>query len=384
MDFNISSKLPHVGTTIFSVMSQLASSHQAINLSQGFPDFNADPYLIQLVNQASLHGHNQYAPMPGLLSLREIIANKVQQHYQVRYNPMDEITITAGGSEAIFSAIACTINPGDEVIIFEPAYDLYRPAVELFGGKVKSVQLLAPAFEIDWNFVQQQVSNKTKLIIINNPNNPSTTLLKDDDFQALSKLVDGTNILIISDEVYEHLVYETGAFISVSAYPILKERSFITYSFGKLLHTTGWKIGYCLAPAPLMQEFRKVHQFNVFSVNTPMQYGISQYLKERTETYDSLAPFFKQKRDYLLHALNDIGFKCIAPAGTYFLIADYSSFDSTDDISFATWLTEVHKVATIPLSAFYQNPPSDQQLIRFCYAKEDATLQRAVDNLKKL
>lgn len=379
MQESFPSKLPAVGTTIFSVMSQLAATHQAINLSQGFPDFDIDPKLKALVVHHINHGNNQYAPMPGVLSLRTAIADKMQSQYQSTYDPETEITITAGGSEAIYSAIACSILAGDEVIIFEPAYDLYRPAITLHGGIVKAVALYAPTFQIDWAAVAAMVSPRTRMIIINNPNNPSTKTLSKADLEALSAIVQGTNILIISDEVYEHLVFDDAAFHSVCTFPALKQRSFITYSFGKLLHATGWKIGYCVAPAPLMKEFRKVHQFNVFSVNTPIQHAIAQYL-ESDIAYDSIAPFFQVKRDYLMDALTQVGFKPIRPAGTYFIIADYSAISDMEDMEFCQWLTTTHQVATIPLSAFYQEW-NKQRLVRFCIAKEDSTLEQAVNNL---
>src|SRR5476651_1744540 len=291
------SKLPATGITIFTVMSALANEVGAINLSQGFPDFDTSPELIELVNSAMKAGHNQYAPMPGVMSLREQIAHKTEKLYGAVYNPDTEITITGGGTQAIYTAITAVINPNDEVIIFEPAFDCYAPAIKLVGGIVKSLELQPPNYRIDWDMVKRLINSKTRMIILNSPQNPTATILHKEDIDELCALVKNQDILILSDEVYEHLIYDGETHHSMARYPELQQRSFIIASFGKLFHATGWKVGYCLAPAFLMQEFRKVHQFLVFSVNSPMQYAMAEYLKNK-RVYTDLPAFFQQKRDY--------------------------------------------------------------------------------------
>lgn len=378
---NISTKLPNVGTTIFTVMSQLAQKHNAINLSQGFPDFDCSPELVNLVNEFMKKGFNQYSPMSGVPFLREQIVQKTEKIHRAVYHPDSEITITAGGSEALFSAIASVVHAGDEVIIFEPAYDLYRPTVELFGGIPKAVQLIAPDFSINWKKVEQLISEKTKLILLNNPNNPATSLLSTEDFEELNRLTKGTDILIISDEVYEHIVFDGARHLSICRFKELKERSFLIASFGKLYHSTGWKIGYCLAPEKLTKEFRKVHQFNVFCVNTPIQYALAEFLK-REEEYLQLSEFFQKKRDFLIEGLSQTPFRILKPKGTYFLLADYSDWSEKDDLEFSKWLTEIYKVATIPVSAFYEQAPN-QKLVRFCFAKKEETIEKAIQSLMK-
>ncbi len=280
---NLTSKLPNVGTTIFTVMSQLAQQNTAVNLSQGFPDFDCSPDLVDLVSSCMKKGLNQYSPMMGVKELREEICQKSEELYGSIYHPETEVTVTTGGSEAIFSAIASVVNPGDEVILFEPAYDLYRPTIELFGGIVKAVQLKAPEFKVNWGEVRNLISEKTKLILLNNPNNPATSILEKEDFEELIQMVQHTSILILSDEVYEHIVFDGKKHLSVSQFSELKERSFVVASFGKLFHITGWKIGYCLAPELLMKEFRKVHQFNVFCTNTPIQFALAEFMKRKEE-----------------------------------------------------------------------------------------------------
>ncbi|QQT27698.1 methionine aminotransferase [Sphingobacterium spiritivorum] len=382
MSIHISSKLPNVGTTIFTRMSALAQQYGALNLSQGFPDYAPDPQLLALVEQSMRDGHHQYAMMAGVPPLRERIASKVEQLYRVTVDSAEEITVTAGGTQAIFTAIASTISPGDEVIIFEPAYDCYRPAIELFGGKACAVRLLAPDFEIDWDYVKEQITDKTKMIIINNPNNPTGRVLQTADFTALCHIVRGTGILIISDEVYEHIVYDGGAIHSLLEYEELRNRSFIIASFGKLLHTTGWKVGYCIGPAELTKEFRKVHQFNVFSVNTPMQYAIAKYLED-PQTYLSLPSFFQEKRDFLAEGLKDTGFEVIPSQGTYFLNVCYSRISTLPEEDFAVRLTKDNGIAMIPVSAFYSTPVN-QQLLRICFAKKAETLSKALDLLRNI
>jgi methionine aminotransferase len=298
----IVSKLPQTGTTIFTVMSALAAELGAINLSQGFPDYDCSPELVELVSKAMKNGHNQYAPMPGLMALREQIAIKTEKLYGAVYNPDTEITVTAGGTQAIFTAISAAIHPNDEVIIFEPAYDCYAPAIKLMGGVVKSLELDPPDYRIAWDMVKRLINGKTKMIILNSPHNPTATILRKEDIDELSALVKNQDILILSDEVYEHLIYDGETHHSMARYPELQQRSFIVSSFGKTFHATGWKMGYCLAPAYLMAEFRKIHQFLVFSVNAPMQHAIAEYLKDEN-TYLSLPAFFQQKRDYFREGL---------------------------------------------------------------------------------
>lgn len=378
----INSKLPKVGTNIFTIMSQLAQENNAVNLSQGAPDFDCSADLIDLVHQYMKKGRNQYAPMMGVYELREQISLKSENLYHSSYDVDSEITVTAGGSEAIFSALGAVINAGDEVILFDPSYDLYRPTIELFGGIPKTVQLMAPDFKIDWGKVRELITDKTRLILINNPNNPAGSILEKEDFEALSQIVKDTNILILSDEVYEHIVFDGKKHLSVSQFPELKKRSFITASFGKLYHITGWKVGYCMAPKELMSEFRKVHQFNTFSVNTPVQYALAEFMK-RTEEYLILPEFFQKKRDFLMQGLKQTKFKAIKPQGTYFLTVDYSEVSDSNDLDFAKELTIQHKVTGVPISAFYEDAP-DQKLLRFCFAKEESTMEKAIENLLKI
>lgn len=378
----INSKLPKVGTNIFTIMSQLAQENNAVNLSQGAPDFDCSADLIDLVHQYMKKGRNQYAPMMGVYELREQISLKSENLYHSSYDVDSEITVTAGGSEAIFSALGAMINAGDEVILFDPSYDLYRPTIELFGGIPKTVQLMAPDFKIDWGKVRELITDKTRLILINNPNNPAGSILEKEDFEALSQIVKDTNILILSDEVYEHIVFDGKKHLSVSQFPELKKRSFITASFGKLYHITGWKVGYCMAPKELMSEFRKVHQFNTFSVNTPVQYALAEFMK-RTEEYLILPEFFQKKRDFLMQGLKQTKFKAIKPQGTYFLTVDYSEVSDSNDLDFAKELTIQHKVTGVPISAFYEDAP-DQKLLRFCFAKEESTMEKAIENLLKI
>jgi methionine aminotransferase len=379
---SIRSKLPGTGTTIFSVMSKLAEEHQAINLSQGFPDYDCDPHLIACVNDAMHQGFNQYAPMSGLPALRELISDKVRTLYNAQYHPESEITITSGGTQAIFTTLASVINPGDEVIIFEPAYDCYAPTVRAFGGLVKTYELNPPDYEIDWNIVKRLFSANTKMIILNTPHNPTGSILTAMDIQALIKLTRGTDILILSDEVYEHLIYDNQQHQSIALYPELKERSFIIASFGKLLHTTGWKIGYCMAPENLMKEFRKIHQFNVFSVNTPMQVGIANYLKN-SSVYNDLSSFFQQKRDLFRSLISETKFKLLPCNGSYFQCVTYREVSNESDVDMATRLVKDHGVASVPLSAFYIKN-TDHNVLRFCFAKRQETIEKAVERLARL
>ncbi|WP_461451978.1 methionine aminotransferase [Mucilaginibacter sp.] len=378
----LTSKLPQTGTTIFTVMSALAADVGAINLSQGFPDYEIDPHLIELVSQAMKNGHNQYAPMAGLISLREQIGYKTEKLYGAIYNPETEITITAGGTQAIFTAISSIIHPNDEVIIFEPAYDCYAPAIKLMGGVVKSLELAPPDYRIAWDMVRKLISNRTKMIILNSPHNPTATILTKSDVDELSALVKDQDIYILSDEVYEHLVFDGQKHESMARYPELQQRSFIVASFGKLCHATGWKIGYCLAPAHLMQEFRKIHQFVVFSVNTPMQYAIAEYLKNE-QVYLGLPAFFQQKRDHFRDGIEQTRFKLLSCHGSYFQSVCYNDITDEKDTDFAIRLAKEFGVATIPTSAFF-NKGTDNHILRFCFAKRQETLDKAVDRLIKV
>ena len=378
----ITSKLPQTGTTIFTVMSALANELGAINLSQGFPDYECSPHLVELVNQAMKNGYNQYAPMAGVMALREQIAQKTERLYNAIYNPETEITITAGGTQAIFTAISAVIHPNDEVIIFEPAFDCYAPAIKLMGGVVKSLELEPPDYRIDWNMVKKLITNRTKMIILNSPHNPTATILHQEDIDELSAIVKTQDIYILSDEVYEHLIYDGEKHQSMALYPELRQRSFIVASFGKLCHTTGWKIGYCLAPAELTQEFRKIHQFLVFSVNTPIQYAIAGYLKDE-QVYLALPEFFQQKRDHFRQGLEQTRFKLLPCYGSYFQSVTYHAITDEKDADFAIRLAKEFGVATIPTSAFY-NKGTDHHVLRFCFAKKQETLDKAVDRLVKV
>ncbi len=378
----IRSKLPQTGTTIFTVMSALANELGAINLSQGFPDYDCSPHLVELVNQAMKKGHNQYAPMAGVMALREQLAYKTERLYGASYNPDTEITITAGGTQAVFTAISAVIHPNDEVIIFEPAFDCYAPAIKLMGGVVKSLELEPPNYRIDWNMVKKLITNRTKMIILNSPHNPTATILRKEDIDQLSAIIRNQDIYILSDEVYEHLIYDGVQHQSMALYPELRERSFIIASFGKLCHTTGWKVGYCLAPAALMHEFRKIHQFLVFSVNTPVQYGIAEYLKDE-QVYLGLPEFFQQKRDHFRNGLEQTRFKLLPCYGSYFQSVTYDNITDEKDADFAIRLAKEFGVATIPTSAFY-NRGTDYHVLRFCFAKKQETLDNAVDRLLKV
>ncbi|WP_452227384.1 methionine aminotransferase [Lacinutrix cladophorae] len=376
------SKLPNVGTTIFTVMSALANQHGAINLSQGFPNFHSDPQLMDFVNQAMRSGYNQYAPMPGNLELTKAIVNKFALLYNSSYHPETEITVTAGATQAIFTIISAFIKPEDEVIIFKPAYDCYQPAIELQGAKTISIQLNAPNYKIDWNTVKEQITSKTKMIIINTPHNPSGSVLAEADLLQLQELTKDTNIIVLSDEVYEHIIFDEEKHQSVCLFPALKARSFITASFGKTFHNTGWKMGYCCAPKELMAEFRKVHQFNVFSVNHPMQKGLADYLKE-PNNYLELSSFFQEKRDLFLSCIKDSRFKYKPAKGTYFQVLDFSEITSEYDIDFAKRLTVENGLASIPLSVFNDNN-KDDKVLRFCFAKTKDTLKQAAAILNKI
>lgn len=378
----IKSKLPKVGTTIFSVMSQLAEKHNAINLSQGFPDFESDEELTNLVHQAMKRGFNQYAPMAGIIELRDQIAIKTEKLYKVAYHPETEITITAGATQAIYTAISAIITEGDEVIIFTPAYDCYEPAVELNGGQTVIVQMHAPAYKIDWNQVRKMINQRTKMIIINTPHNPTGTILEKEDLMALEKLIFNTNIVVISDEVYEHIIFDNKKHQSAALFPKLAERTFIISSFGKTFHNTGWKLGYCLAPKNLMVEFRKAHQFVVFSVNTPIQYALAEYLKNENN-YLQLPQFYQYKRDFFVDKIKNSKFQILPAKGTYFQLLSFKNITNVKDTDFAITLTQKHKLASIPVSVFYSQP-IDEKILRFCVAKKDETLEKAAEILCKI
>ena len=376
------SKLPHVTTSIFAVMSKMAIDHNALNLSQGYPNFESDPILIDLVNQAMKDGFNQYAPMPGELSLREEISKKCYDLYNRIYDPNSEITVTAGATQAIFTAIAATVEKGDEVIIFTPAYDCYQPTVELFGGKTVPIQLKAPNYQIDWDQVSDTINKKTKLIVINTPHNPSGTILSKNDMEMLQTLVVEHGLYVISDEVYEHIIFDGHKHYSAALFPELAQRTFITASFGKTFHNTGWKLGYCLAPKTLMKEFQKVHQFNVFSVNHPIQKALAIYLRT-PDHYNGLSKLYQNKRDLFLDLMKHSRFKLIPSKGTYFQMIDYSEITDEGDRSFAEKLTKDFKVATIPTSVFNSNERDFKQL-RVCFAKTDKTLKNAATILNSI
>ena len=378
----IKSKLPKVGMTIFSVMSQLAHENQAINLSQGFPDFESSEELTSLVNEAMKKGLNQYAPMPGVMALREQIAIKTANLYGADYHPESEITITSGATQAIYTAIAATITEGDEVLIFTPAYDCYEPAIELNGGKTVFVQLHAPDYRVNWDQVKKLINQRTKMIIINTPHNPTGTVLEEQDMLALEKIVSDTDILLISDEVYEHIIFDGKQHQSASKYPGLAERSFIISSFGKTFHNTGWKMGYCLAPKNLMVEFRKAHQFIVFSANTPVQYALAEYLKNENN-YLSLNSFYQGKRDLFTSLISGSRFEVLPSSGTYFQLLSFKGITDKTDTDYAIELTEKHKIASIPVSVFYHQKV-DEKILRFCVAKKEETLQRAAEIINSI
>jgi len=363
-------------------MSALATEVGAINLSQGFPDYDCSPVLTDLVTKAMKDGHNQYAPMAGLMNLREQISIKFEKLYGAQYNPDTEITVTAGGTQGIFTAICATIQPNDEVIVFEPAYDSYAPAIKVMGGVVKSLELAPPDYRIPWDMVRRLISNRTKMIILNSPQNPTATILQQNDIDELTAIVKDSNILILADEVYEHLIYDNEIHHSMARYDELRKRSFIVASFGKLFHTTGWKIGYTVAPAALMQEFRKVHQFLVFSVNSPMQYAIAEYLKDEN-TYLGLAGFFQQKRDHFRSAMAQTRFELLPCAGSYFQSVRYGNISDEKDVDIALRITREFGVASIPTSGFYTQG-TDHHVLRFCFAKKQETLDNAVNKLMKI
>ncbi len=377
-------RLPAVGTTIFTRMSALASAHEAVNLGQGFPDFPCDPALLDAVDAAMRAGHNQYPPMAGVAALREAIAAKVASLYGQRYDPASEITVTAGATQALTTSILCCVHPGDEVIVIEPVYDSYLPAIALAGGVAVRVQmrLSEQGFSVPWERVAAAVNGRTRLIIINTPHNPTGSVLRAADLAALADIVRGTDVLLLSDEVYEHMVYDGQRHESVCRYPELAERSFVVSSFGKTYHVTGWKVGYVAAPAALSAEFRKVHQYNVFSVNTPMQVALAAYMADPAP-YLELPAFYQRKRDLFREGLRGSRFTLLPADGTYFQCARYEAISPILESDFAQWLTTEIKVAAIPVSAFYTDA-TESGIVRFCFAKQDETLHLALARLARL
>ncbi len=375
----IQSKLPDTGTTIFSVMSALATKHNAVNLGQGFPDYTMSEELIALVNTAMRNGYNQYPSMQGYVPLREAIAAKIFNLYKNPVDPDKEIVITPGGTYAIFSALTTILNPGDEVIVMQPNYDSYVPNILINNAVPVIVDLELPDYSINWEKIRSVITNRTKAIILNSPHNPTGSILKEHDIVELKKTVEGTNIFIISDEVYEHIVFDGASHHSMLRYPELYQRSFVCFSFGKLYHCTGWKIGYCVAPPELTKELIKVHQFNAFSTNAPMQIALAQYLKKK-ETYDNLHTFFQQKRDYFIEAMRQTKFSLLNAEGSYFICATYKNISEEPANDFAIRLTKEAGVTTIPVSAFYQSA-KDDQTIRFCFGKSETTLEKAIERL---
>ena len=378
----IESKLPDVGVTIFTIMSKLANDHRAINLSQGFPDFDVHPDLLALVDNYMRSGHNQYAPMQCVAALRERIAEKVLALYNASYDPELEITVTSGGTEALFAAISAVVRQGDEVIVLEPAFDSYVPVIKLNGGIPVYVEYKFPDYRIDLDDVRNALSPKTRLIILNSPNNPTGAVFTETDISALKNILLDTDVLLLSDEVYEHIIFDGLRHESISRYPELVERSFVVSSFGKTYHTTGWKIGYCLAPAPLSKEFQRVHQFLTFASNTPIQYAYAEFMKNK-DIYLNLSAFYQQKRDKFLSLIENSRFKAMPCHGTYFQMVDYSSISDESDVEFSKRLTTEHGVASIPPSVFYHRQ-MDYKVLRFCFAKKDETLEKAAERLCKI
>lgn len=378
---SIHSKLPSVGTTIFTTMSALSVQHNAINLGQGFPDFPMNEELTSLVDKAMKDGHNQYVHMCGLPKLREQLALKVNEDYKANINPESEITLTPGGTYAIYTAFTTILQRGDEVILFEPAYDSYIPNIEINGAVAVPIALEYPDYRINWQLVKEKINSKTKAIIINTPHNPTGKVFEESDIAALRALVKDTGIFIISDEVYEHLIFDNKQHLSILRYPDLYERAFVCFSFGKVYHCTGWKMGYCIAPESLMKEFRKVHQFNCFTCNSSMQIALSTFI-QRKEEYKQLGKFLQQKRDYFLQLMQQTPFQPLPSHGSYFQLYSYSNISNQAENDFAIRLTKEAGVTTIPVSAFYK-APTDNKVLRFCFAKKESTLEQAVEKLVK-
>ncbi|MES5814485.1 pyridoxal phosphate-dependent aminotransferase [Pseudoxanthomonas sp. Soil82] len=377
-------KLPKVGTTIFTVMSQLAAEHGAVNLGQGFPDFAVPQRLVDELDAAMRAGHNQYAPMTGVPVLRQAIAGKALRCYGAQVDPDSEVTVTSGATEAIFNAIHAVVRPGEEVVVLDPAYDCYEPAIDLAGARAVHVPLDPLTFAVDWDRVRAAITPKTRLLMVNSPHNPSGAMLSADDMRALADLLRGTGILLISDEVYEHIVFDGRRHESVLRWPELRERAFVVSSFGKTYHCTGWKIGYAIAPAALTAEFRKVHQYNVFCTFAPAQHAFAAMIRDEPEHDEQLGAFYQAKRDRFREQLLGTRLKPLPVPGGYFQLVDYSAVSDLPDHEFAKWLTVEKGVAAIPLSPFYESPPPGQRLARLCFAKNEATLDAAIERLRHL
>ncbi len=380
----IQSKLPKVGTTIFSVMSQLAQEHGAVNLGQGFPDFPVPERLVEELDRAMRAGHNQYAPMTGVPALREAIADKTLRVYGHRPDPDSEITVTSGATEAIFNAIHAVVRAGDEVVVLDPCYDCYEPAIELAGARAVHVPLDPASFAPDWQRVREAITPRTRMLMVNSPHNPSGAMFSARDMEELASILEGSDVFLLSDEVYEHIVFDGQRHESALRHPALRERAFVISSFGKTYHCTGWKIGYCIAPPALSAEFRKVHQYNVFSTFTPGQYAFAAMLRDEPAHYERLGAFYQAKRDRFAEQLAGTRLRPLPVPGGYFQLVDYSAVSDLDDAAFCRWLTMEKGVAAIPLSPFYDSPPAGQRLARLCFAKNQATLDAAIDRLQHL
>ena len=379
------SKLPDVGTTIFTVMSALAAEQKALNLSQGFPDFDGPPALLDRVEAHMRDGRNQYPPMAGVESLRQAIAEKVENVYGLKCRADDEVTVTAGATEALFCAIAAVVHPGDEVIVLDPAYDSYDPVIRLQGGMAVHVPLSTPSFSIDWQRIADAITPRTRLLILNSPHNPTGMVMQDHDIEALSELCSEHDLYLIGDEVYEHMVFDQGKHLSLCAYADLYARSFVISSFGKTYHVTGWKVGYCVAPPRLTLEFRRIHQYVTFTVNTPVQLGIADFLQQHPEHHRELPAFYQRKRDLFCQLLEPSRFSLVPSQGTYFQLLGYSQITAEADDALARRWTCEQGIASIPISVFYQNPQDcDHLALRFCFAKDDATLAQAAEILCRL
>ncbi len=379
----LDSKLPDVGTTIFTLMSALAEKEGALNLAQGFPDFDGPPKLLELVQHYLTHGYNQYPPMAGVMSLRNAIAGKVRDLYGASVDPETEVTVTSGATEALFCAITATVQAGDEVIVFDPAYDSYEPVVRLAGGLTRHIPLQPPHYRIDWDQTRALINPRTKLIIINTPHNPTGTVLDGDDIQSLEVLASQFGCYVLSDEVYEHIIFDDIRHESICRYPQLWAQSFVVSSFGKTYHTTGWKVGYCVAPARLTAEFRKIHQFTTFTTNTPMQYGLADFLSAQPQHHLELGTFYQRKRDLFCALLDDARFSLTPSAGTYFQLLGYADLTSENDRELAERLTREMKIASIPVSVFNADG-ADHKMLRFCFCKDDSTLRRGAEILRSL
>ncbi|MBX2868020.1 MAG: aminotransferase class I/II-fold pyridoxal phosphate-dependent enzyme [Acidiferrobacterales bacterium] len=378
MSLTVQSKLPNVGTTIFTVMSKMAQDYDAINLSQGFPDFEPDDRLLERVSHYLGDGKNQYPPMIGIPQLRQAIADKYAATSGATIDPETQITITSGATEALMCSIHAVVSEGDEVIVMDPCYDSYEPAIALAGGKTIHIPLTLPEYRIDWQQLQDSLNEKTRLVIINSPHNPTATTLTATDLDQLAEVIRPYNCRVLSDEVYEHIVFDGNQHASVVNHRELAGRSFAVFSFGKTYHATGWKIGYCIAPSELTVEFRKIHQFNTFTTVTPMQWALADFMRDAPENYLGLSAFYEEKRNYFRDQIASSRFKLLPSAGTYFQLADYSEISDLSDTEFANWMTQEKGVAVIPLSPFYQNPP-DTRIIRFCFAKQNPTLKQAAE-----